>query len=337
MAGDQEIALQANPALRSARLTAGALILIAAAALSGCASLVPQTVELAEAGPPAGLPRQFELEKVPFFAQREYECGPTSLAIVLSNFGAKVTPDDLVSQTYIPERKGTLQVELLAAARRYGMVSYALNPRFADLLREIVAGNPPIVLIDQGIGPLEYWHYAVAVGYDYDTGILVLRSGVTERRLLPFAIFEYMWKKSGYWSMLALPPDRMPATVDETRWLTAIAALERTGETRNAGAAYENFLKRWPDNTNAAIGLANTYYARKELAQTEAVLRRAAARAPDSPVILNNLAQTLSDQGRDEEALPLIERAIATGGPFAAAARETREQILARLAAKKAQ
>jgi len=64
------------------------------------------------------------------------------------------------------------------------------------------------------------------------------------------------------------------------------------------------------------------------------VLRRAASRAPDSVIVLNNLAQTLSDQGRDEDALPLIERAVAAGGPFAAAARETREQILGRLAKK---
>jgi len=66
---------------------------------------------------------------------------------------------------------------MLAAARRRGMVSYVLAPRFADLLREIAAGNPVVVLIDQGIGPLEYWHYAVAMGYDYDYGQLILRSG----------------------------------------------------------------------------------------------------------------------------------------------------------------
>ena len=38
--------------------------------------------------------------------------------------------------------------------------------------------------------------------------------------------------------------------------------------------------------------------------------------------MLNNLAQTLSDLGRDEEALPVIERAVAAGGPFAAGGAE---------------
>jgi hypothetical protein len=61
------------------------------------------------------------------------------------------------------------------------------------------------------------------------------------------------------------------------------------------------------------------------------VLRDAARRDPDSVIVLNNLAQTLSDQGRNAEALPLIERAVAAGGPFAAAAAETRETIRKRL------
>ena len=47
--------------------------------------------------------------------------------------------------------------------------------------------------------------------------------------------------------------------------------------------------------------------------------------------MLNNLAQTLSDQGRDAEALPVIERAVALGGPFAASVDETKRGIQQRL------
>ena len=61
------------------------------------------------------------------------------------------------------------------------------------------------------------------------------------------------------------------------------------------------------------------------------MLREAARRDPDSVIVLNNLAQTLSDQGRHAEALPLIERAAAAGGPFAAAVAETRATIRKRL------
>jgi tetratricopeptide (TPR) repeat protein len=296
--------------------------------LSGCASLWPQTAELREALP-QGLPERVELTEVPFFPQSDYQCGPAALATALATFGVKVTPEDLVSQVYLPERKGSLQIEMLAAARRHGLVSYPLAPRLEDVLRELAAGTPVILL--QNLGFRDGWHYAVAVGYDYDSGEIILRSGVTQRKVLAFTINEFVWMRSGYWAMVAVPPERIPVTASEERWLGAIAALERTGNAAAARTAYSGFLKRWPDNVNAAIGLANTHHALGALADAERVLREAARRDPDSVIVLNNLAQTLSDQGRHAEALPFIERAAAAGGPFASAVAETRATIRKRL------
>ena len=298
--------------------------------LSGCASFWPQTAELRDALP-QGLPERVELTSVPFFPQSEYQCGPAALATVLAGAGLKVTPEDLVSQVYLPARKGSLQVEMMAAARRHGVVSYELAPRFEDVLREIAAGTPVIVL--QNLGLVDGWHYAVAVGYDYERGELVLRSGVTERKVLPFTVHEMVWKRSGYWAMVAAPPERIPATADESRWLSAVAALERTGNAEGARTAYANFRQRWPRNVTGAIGLANAHHALGELREAETVLREAHRRAPDSVVVLNNLAQTLSDQGRNEEALRFAEQAAAHGGPFGTAVQETRQTILNRISA----
>jgi tetratricopeptide (TPR) repeat protein len=272
-------------------------------ALSGCANLWPQTAQLREALP-QGLPERVELVEVPFFPQTEYQCGPAALATVLASSGVQVTPED-------------------------GLVSYQLAPRLDDLLRELAAGTPVILL--QNLGFSDGWHYAVAVGYDYARGEVILRSGVKEREVLPFTVNELVWKRSGYWAMVAMPPGRIPATADEQRWLSAIAALERTGNAVAARTAYSGFLKRWPDNVNAAIGLANAHHVLGALTEAEGVLRKAARRDPESVIILNNLAQTLSDQGRHAEALPLIERAAAAGGPFYAAVAETRATIRKRL------
>jgi hypothetical protein len=315
--------------LKNARLTAGVFIF---AALSGCASFMPQTKELGKALP-AGIPEQIELTETPFFPQLEYQCGPAALATVLSAGGVKVTADDLVPQVYLPERKGSLQVEMLAAARRHGMVSYQLAPRFEDLLREIAAGTPVVVLQNLGVFS-SGWHYAVAVGYNYERGTLVLRSGTQEREVMPFGVHEIVWMRGGYWAMVTVPPDKIPATADENRWLAAIAALERAGDVRSSRIAYRTFLGRWPENVNAAVGLANTHHALGELSEAEMVLRKAAATAPDSVVVLNNLAQTLSDLGRDQEALPFAERAVAAGGPFVGSAQKTRDSIAARLRSK---
>jgi len=327
--------LSGRKARQNARAIAGVFVCLCVLALSGCASLWPQTAELREALP-QGLPEHVELTQVPFFPHEEYQCGPAALATALASSGVKVTPEELVPQVYIPERKGSLQVEMLAAARRHGLISYQLAPRLEDLLRELNAGTPVIVLQNLGIG--ESWHYAVAIGYDYDSGKLILRSGTTERQVMPFTVHEMVWKRSGYWAMVALPPDRIAVTASEQRWLGAVAALERAGDARNARLGYTSFLKRWPENVTAAVGLANTHHALGALPEAERVLREAVRRDPDSVIALNNLAQTLSDQGRNEEALPFVERAVertaAAGSPLTAAVQETRDTIRKRLAGK---
>ncbi|MDO8595901.1 MAG: PA2778 family cysteine peptidase, partial [Sulfuricaulis sp.] len=291
--------------------------------MSGCALLLPQTTQLRETRPER-LPEYSELSEVPFFPQQAYQCGPAALAMSLVYSGAKVTPEDLVSQVYLPARKGSLQVEMLAAARRYGMVSYQIAPRLEDLLREVAAGNPVIVLQDYGVWPISIWHYAVVVGYDYREGRAVLRSGEKERLTMPFGILEYLWKKSNYWAMIAVAPERIPTTATESGFLAAIVAMERLGNAGAAVTAYTTFLRRWPDNLTAKIGLANGHYAAGDLKEAAAVLRQAADRHPDSVIVLNNLAQTLSDLGRNDEALVLVERAVALDGSFAPAARQTR-------------
>jgi tetratricopeptide (TPR) repeat protein len=312
------------------RNTGLAALVLAAALLSGCASLIaPQSVSLRDQRP-ADLPARAELKQVPFFPQTEYQCGPAALATVLANARVKVKPDDLVSQVYVPDRKGSFQVEMLAAARRHGMISYELAPQYEDVLREVAAGTPVILLQNLGVGPFDNWHYAVAVGYDLDDNHLVLRSGDKQRHVMNAGLNEFVWRKSGYWAMVVVPPNRIPATAHEESWLAAIAAFERVGHPRAARVAYATFLRRWPENINASIGLANTYHATKELKEAERVLRAALARDPDSVVVLNNLAQTLSDQGRNLEALAYINRAAAAGGPFAGAVGETRALILKR-------
>jgi hypothetical protein len=314
--------------IKDARAFASVLFLSCAALIQGCASWTPQTKDLAE-NRPAGIPGARELTEVPFFAQSEYQCGPASLAMVMNAAGVKVTPEELVSQVYVPERKGSLQVEMLAAPRRHGLVSYELAPTYAALIREIAAGTPVILL--QNLGIKEGWHYAVAIGYDWDNGMLQLRSGGNERQELPFGMNEMAWRRSNYWAMVAVPPDRIPATAQEASWLSAIAAVERAGQATAARTAYTTFLKRWPENVNASIGLANAHYALGELPQAEMVLRDAAKRDPESVIVLNNLAQVLADQGRYAEALPLVERAAASGGPHSAAVGQTRSAILEKL------
>lgn len=319
---------------RTARLAAGLFFCALLAALGGCAQLVPQTVAL-RSGWPEGVPRTVEWPQVPFFPQEDYQCGPAALATVLGYSGINVSPERLVKEVYLPSRKGSLQVEMLAAPRRHGRVSYLLAPRYPDLLREVAAGNPVVVL--QDVGPMfTQWHYAVVNGYDYPSGTLYLRSGTKPRLEMPFTAFEREWMKSAYWAMVVTPPDRIPVTATEDGWMSAVLAMVRAGDGQAATKAYAAALQRWPDNLPAAIGLANQHHARGALGDAAAVLRKALERHPQSVIVMNNLAQTLSDQGRHAEALVQIDKASDPHSPFAGEVRATRQLIVERLAQRKA-
>ena len=310
------------------RLTLGAAVLV----LAGCSALdplIPQTVQL-RTDWPAGVPRQVELAQVPFYPQDEYQCGPAALATAMTYGGRRILPQALVDEVWLPSRHGSLQLEMLATPRRHGLVSYRLEPRYADLLREVASGNPVVVL--QDVGPLfTQWHYAVVNGFDYETGTILLRSGLQPRQQMSFTAFERSWMPGDYWAMVVTPAERIPATATEKRWLDALLALARGGDLDATVRGYRAALQRWPESLPAAVGLANHLHARGSLDEAAQVLRAALQKSPRSVILLNNLAQTLSDQGRHEEALGVIRQADDPRSPFAGEVRATRELIEERL------
>lgn len=305
----------------NARLLVGVLLLC----LGGCAS-TPQTRAVLDAQK-SSLPRHILLDKVPFFAQEDYQCGPAALAMSLSAAGLPATPETLTPQVYLPARQGSLQAEMLAAARRHGAIAYQLEPTLADVLIEVADGTPVIVLQNLGLSWYTVWHYAVVVGYDLDQEKIMLRSGRDRLQLLPMTTFEHTWARSGYWAMLTLPSGRMPTTANEMSFVSAVSAFERIGDPEHARISYLAALERWPGNLAAQIGVGNTAYKMKRLGEAEKVFRQAVQDHPDSVAALNNLAQTLADQQRYEEALPIARRAVSLGGALADVAKETLKAI----------
>lgn len=305
----------------NARLLAGVLLLC----LGGCAS-TPQTSAVLDAQKDS-LPRHILLDKVPFFAQEDYQCGPAALAMSLSAAGLPATPEALTPQVYLPARQGSLQTEMLAATRRHGAVAYQLEPVLTNVLAEVADGTPVIVLQNLGLNWFAVWHYAVVVGYDLDQAKIMLRSGRDRLQLLPMTTFEHTWARSGYWAMVTLPSGRMPATANEMSFVSAVSAFERIGDPEHARVSYLAALDRWPGNLTAQIGVGNTAYKMRQLGEAEKAFRQAVQDHPDSVAALNNLAQTLVDQQRYEEALPIARRAVSLGGSLADVAKETLKAI----------
>ena len=272
--------------------------------LAGCAS-APQTRALREA-PPPDLPRQVEIRAAPFFPQERHQCGPAALATVLKYQGLAVAPADLVSQVYLPAREGSIPVEMAAAARRNGMLVYPLSPSLANALREVAAGHPLLVLQNLGLDWAPRWHYAVLIGYDLDTGEVVLRSGTVRRWVTPLATFERTWARAGRRAWVILPPGQIPATARVVPYLEAAADLERTGRRHRAFAAWQAAVQRWPDAYRAWLTYGNALYDQGDVHGAMQAFLRATHLHPASTSAWNNLAYALLGDGCPAQAVRAI-------------------------------
>jgi hypothetical protein len=287
-------------------------ILLTAALLCGCATPLQSHRLIGDR--PEGLSSERELTATPFFPQEDYQCGPAALATVLTVDGIEVSPGELTPQIYLPERQGSLQIELGAAARRYGQVPYPLAPSVEAMLREVEAGHPVLVLQNLGLSWIPLWHYAVVVGYDLDDGLVVLRSGRTKRRVTELTTFERTWRRAEHWALVILPPDRLPRTAEELRYLNAVTALEQTGQWAAANLAYRTALQRWPKSLIARMGIGNSAYALGHPAAAVGSFRAVLALEPNYAPAHNNLAYALLALGDGDGALAHARRAVALGG-----------------------
>jgi tetratricopeptide (TPR) repeat protein len=303
---------------------AAAGVFVCAALLAGCAT-PPMTAALTTQPPPA-IARQALLERVPFFPQDDYQCGPAALAMSLAADGAPVTAEVLVAQVYLPAREGSLQVEMLAAARRHGRLAVVLPRRLDAVLQEVAAGRPVIVLQNLSLPVMPRWHYAVVIGFDLDRQQILLHSGTTARLALPMSVFERTWARGEHWAMVATAPAALPASPDATSLLAAASALERV-DPAAAGRAYAALTLRHPDLYGAWFGLGNTSHAGGDLAGAQQAFARATEIDPQAADAWNNLAVTQLALGRVGEASASARRAVALGGPRAARYRETLESI----------
>ena len=278
------------PTRQCARLLPGAMLLILA--LGGCTT-IPDSADL-ERKLDATTPKQAELKQVPFFPQEEYQCGPAALATVLQAHGLPTTPETLTNEVYLPQRRGSLQIELSAAARSRGMLVYPLVPDIAALLAEIAGGNPVLVFQNLGLAWFPQWHYAVVVGYDLEDRSLILRSGRIHRHRLAVSTFDRTWRRTGRWALVVVPPQRIPVTAAPRAFLRAAHALESSGQTGPALQAYRAAARHWRDEPLVLMALANAEYAAGNLANADDNLRALLRLQPDNADAWNNLAYVLA-------------------------------------------
>lgn len=320
--GDGEPVERRNPEQQTAgaRLRAGLLFVLL---LAGCAS-TPEPVDRDA----IDIADRHQLGNVPFHAQDRYQCGPASLAMVLNWSGADTTPDALTPQVYLPARNGSLQIEMLAAARRHHRIPYVIEPNSDALLREVAAGHPVLVLQNLGLNWWPVWHYAVVTGYDLTERTITLHSGVNENLRMSLKRFLATWNRAGNWAVVITPPQTLPATAQREHYLQAILPLERLNDWQTTRDAYTALLARWPDTPDAWLGLGNSQYQLNDKQHAVLTYQRALAIDPKAAVIYNNLAHVLLELNRHDEAETAARHAVDIGGPHLQTYQQTLDEIL---------
>jgi hypothetical protein len=272
------------------------------------------------------IPPRSEIEHIHFFPQEAYQCGPAVLSMALVWSGVQVTPDTVAPTVFTPSLQGSLQPAITGATRRHGRLAYPISD-LNKMLPELAAGYPVIVLQNLGFSWLPVWHYSLVVGYDLTANLIILHSGKQARKHLSLSTFKRTWARANYWGLLVLHPSNLPVTAEEDLYISAVIGLERAQRWREALASYLTALTKWPDNYIARIGLGNCYYVMGDLKEAEVIFREMTLRFPDKGPAYNNLAQVLSDQGKFDEALVYINKAIDMEGPLIEQYQKTLKEI----------
>jgi len=271
---------------------------------------------------------------VPFVPPRSERCAATSIEMVAafwrgrSGFTPLLGGEQLDARTLLPEKAGTLQAELVAAARADGLLVYMLDPTFEALYSALEAGMPPILLLNRGLSWYALWHYAPVTGYDAEARTILSHFADRPDEAIPLQTLAALWKRGGNWGVLLLPPEFVPPLARPERWLRSAYDLERTGMVAQAITAYESGIARWADDTQLRFAYANALQASGRLREAETAYRALLERDSGHPLARNNLADLLCRDGRGDEALKLLE-GVTSDLPGAASVIEaTRKEIL---------
>ncbi|MGZ3668856.1 MAG: PA2778 family cysteine peptidase [Bdellovibrionota bacterium] len=282
-------------------------ILLVGLLCCSCAGKAVQTDTLL-AGP-RDVPERAHVGPVPFVQQSKNFCGPATLKMEMAWAGHDVPLDVLGAQTYTPEKQGALQMDMISASRRQGMMAVQIQG-LENLLRELAAGHPVIVLENLAFSWYAFWHYSVALGYDLSEPSIIMHSGSKQDWHLDLRKFERNWKYSSYWGLVVLPPGELAVSAGDLEHSAAAAGLEQLGMLDKAEVSYRAILGRWPESFGALIGMGNVDYAKKRYAAAAGFLKRATAVYPSSAAAWNNRATAEGAAGWKRAAAKSAARAL---------------------------
>ena len=145
------------------------------------------------------------VEGVPFYPQKEYQCGPASLAAVLNYWGQSVSPEQIAQAIYLPPLKGSLSLDLWRYAREQGFDARMQQGSLETLQAHLSRKQPVIAFLNLGFTFFPIGHFVVVVGLDPEHQAVIAYSGTKKDKRISYKKFISDWKKTQYWSLIITP------------------------------------------------------------------------------------------------------------------------------------
>jgi predicted double-glycine peptidase len=171
-----------------------AFVLFSLIIFQGCAA-GPDSVT-SEVSPSIG---SGKVNKVPFYPQVSFQCGPASLAGVLNFFGEGVTPDEIAEAIFRRDIRGTVTLDMVLYARKRGFLAEWYNGSVNDIRRSVDERVPLIVMVDLGFASVRKNHFMVVVGYTPEG--VIANSGKTREKLILWKNFLARWNRTKRWAL----------------------------------------------------------------------------------------------------------------------------------------
>lgn len=249
------------------------------------------------------------IKNIPVIKQDDYHCGPATLAMVMQFHGGKVSPSGLSQGLFHKNLKGSFFPEMKSRARSEGMMVLEVND-LKSAFDEVRAGNPVIVLQNNGIKFFPRWHFAVLTGMDFNGPDVYLHDGNDKVNKTDMRLFERSFVLGGRRSLVILPAGKLAATATELEHVEAAAMLEAVGKNEEASQSYLAILEKWPESLLGSMGAANSLYAVGDKKKAAEVLRTAAMSHPESAMIWHNLAIIEGETGMRKSARVSAKKAL---------------------------
>ena len=135
--------------------------------------------------------------EVPIVKQAPERCGQAALEMVLRYHGADTGSLREGDRAYDPVLRGSLITDLATAARRAGYEAEIATLTPDSLIALLAAGVPPVVLYQNGRGPLTVPHFGVVTGWNPARQRFTLNDGGALPRVVRRDDLAKRWRTAG--------------------------------------------------------------------------------------------------------------------------------------------